>query len=274
MNTLKDEFTSKIPKKLVNLIPAGYDLIGDIVILEVPSELVKYEKKMAEFILKTRPNVKVVLKKAGVHTGIFRRQKLRCIAGDRRKETVYRENGVMLKLNVETVYFSPRLSNERKRIASLVQPGESVLVMFSGCAPYPLVISKNSKPKEVYGIEINPAAHKYALENVQLNKASNVKLFKGDVRKVAPLLKKKFDRIVMPLPKTADDFLGITIPLLKKRGVLHFYDFQSESLLKESEQKVIDSFSKRKRKCSVIQTVLCGQHAPRVFRICVDVQAN
>ena len=86
-------------------------------------------------------------------------------------------------MNVEKVYFSPRLSEERKRIFQQVKNNETILVMFSGIAVYPIVISKNTKAKAIVGIEINPIAHKYALENLKLNKISNVKLFLDDVKK-------------------------------------------------------------------------------------------
>ena len=39
---------------------------------------------------------------------------------------------------------------------------------------------------------------------------NNIKLIKGDVKKVIPKLvklKQKFDRILMPLPKRAEDFI-------------------------------------------------------------------
>ena len=67
--------------------------------------------------------------------------------------------------------------------------------------------SKNSPAKHIVGIEKNPIGHKYALENLRLNTkiAGKIELLKGDVRKVAPKLKKKFDRILMPLPKSAED---------------------------------------------------------------------
>ena len=63
--------------------------------------------------------------------------------------------------------------------------------MFSGIAPFPIVISKNSKANEIYGVEINPNAHKYALENLKLNKISNIKLFEGDVKTVLPDIEKE-----------------------------------------------------------------------------------
>jgi len=90
---------------------------------------------------------------------------------------VAKENNIRLKLDIEKVYFSPRLSLERMRIAELVNTSKSresknkksekkedILVMFSGCAPYCCVIAKNAKTKvnSVIGIEINPEGHKYA----------------------------------------------------------------------------------------------------------------
>ena len=69
--------------------------------------------------------------------------------------------------------------------------------MFSGSGVYPVVISKNTKAKEIYGIEINPIAHKYAEENIKLNKLKNIKLFCGDVKKTIPKLNRKFDRIFL-----------------------------------------------------------------------------
>lgn len=173
-------------------------------------------------------NVKVVCKKTKIHSGVFRTKKVKILAGERRKTTTHKENNIRVNLNVETCYFSPRLSNERLRIANLVKKGESVLVMFSGIGIYSWVISKNTLAKEIYGVEINPFAHKFAEENLKLNKIGNVKLFLGDVKKIVPKLKKKFDRIVMPLPKSAEEFLDVALKSAKKGTVIHFYDFLFE----------------------------------------------
>ena len=180
------------------------------------------------------------------------------------KETLHKENGISLKLNVEKCYFSARTSNERLRIAKLVKKNESVLVMFSGVAPFPLVISRNSKAREVYGIEINPIAHKYALENIRINKFSNIYLIKGDVKKELPKLKKKFDRIIMPLPKEAKNYLNLALKYLKNNGTIHLYLFSNEN-----------DFSKLKKEYSKkfkVKLTKCGAYAPRIFRVCLDLK--
>jgi len=186
--SLNDLLKDKLTRKELSLVPSSFDVIGDIIILELKEELIKKEKLIAEALLKLHKNIKTVVKKAGIHKGVYRTQKLKVLAGVNKKETIYKENNVKIKLDVEKVYFSPRLSSERKRIMGLVKPGESILVMFSGCGPYPLVLSKNTKAKEIYGVEINPMAHKYALENLKLNKLNNVSLYCGDVKEILPKL--------------------------------------------------------------------------------------
>lgn len=256
----------KLTAKELGLVPRSFDVIGDIAIIDIKKGLRK-EKLVAKALLKLNKNVKVVAKKTGIHKGRFRTQSLKVIAGDKRKTTVYRENNVKLMLNAETCYFSPRLSTERKRIAGLVKPGESILVMFSGVAPYPVVIAKNTKAAEVYGVELNPAAHKFAEKNVKLNKANHVFLFCGDVKEVVPKLEKKFDRILMPLPKGAEDYLDTAVAAARENAVIHFYDFVEE---KEFPKASIKKVKKKYPKARILKSVKCGQYSPRKYRVCVD----
>ncbi len=165
------------------------------------------------------------------------------------------------------------MSSERKRIVDLIKPNESVLVMFSGSGVYPLVIAKNSKCKEVYGIEINPIAHKYALENIKKNKLENkIELFLGDVKKIMPKLNKRFDRILMPLPKGGEDFLNLTLKYIKNKGIIHFYDFEHEDEIYKAEEKVRNACNKSNKKFKILKTIKCGQYSPRFYRVCVDFE--
>ncbi|MFH0752097.1 MAG: class I SAM-dependent methyltransferase family protein [archaeon] len=249
--------------------PTSFDVIGDIAILEIPEEHIKNEKAIAEQFLKDHKNIKVVAKKVGIHSGKYRTQNLKIIAGEKRKTTLHKENGIRMELNVETSYFSPRSSTERARIAGLVKPKEEVLVMFSGVAPFPLVLAKYSKPKVIYAIEINPKAHEFAEKNVKLNKFDNIKLYLGDVKEVLPKLKKKFDRIVMPLPKTAEEFLPDAKKYAKKGATIHFYTFGQEKEFKEIKKTIKKVFPKVK----TIKLVKCGKYAPYTFRVCAEFKA-
>ena len=117
--------------------------------------------------------------------------------------------------------------------------------MFSGCGVYPINIAKNTKAKEIYGIEINPVAHEYAEENARLNKTKNIRLFLGNVQKVIPNLDKKFDRILMPLPKGAEKFLGLALKVIKKQGVIHLYTFlEEENINKKYLEDYLKNYAK------------------------------
>ncbi|MBW2983742.1 class I SAM-dependent methyltransferase family protein [Candidatus Woesearchaeota archaeon] len=274
--SLRNSLKKKLTEKELKLLPSSYDVVGDILIFaDFPEELVKKEKIIAKKLLEQQKHVKVVCKKIGKYSGKYRTPKLKIIAGEKRKETTHKENAVSMRLNVESCYFSPRLSNERKRIADLVKKNEEILIMFAGVSPYSLVIAKNSKPKIIYAIEINPKAHKYALENVKLNKLEQkIKLSKGDVRKIVPKLNKRFDRVAMPLPKGGENYLDLALKAVKKKGMVHFYDFLHENNFHEAIEKVDLACRKTKKKYKILKLVKCGQFGPGIFRICIDFKVN
>ncbi|OIO62575.1 hypothetical protein AUJ83_02650 [Candidatus Woesearchaeota archaeon CG1_02_33_12] len=235
--TIRDLLKDKLTKKELNLVPSAFDVIGGIIILEIKQGIVKKEKIIAEAFLKLNKNIKTVAKKEGIHKGVYRVQKLKILAGISKKETIYKENNVKIKLDVENVYFSPRLSSERKRIMTLVKPKESILVMFSGCGPYPLVLSKNTKAKEVYGVEINPIAHKYALENLKLNKLNNISFYCGDVKEILP--KMGFDKFAL---KSRWDKKHLESKVKQNPFMIEFYtpkgDIESDKTVKKIDQSI------------------------------------
>jgi tRNA (guanine37-N1)-methyltransferase len=264
----KEHLKGILPDKEIEELPVAYDVIGDVIIVDLKGN--RHEKDVGEAILKANKSIKTILKKTGTHEGEFRTQPLEYVSGENKKEAMYRENNARMKLDVEKVYFSPRLATERKRIYLQVKKGEEILVMFSGCAPYPLVLSKNTKAKSITAIEKNPIAHKYALENVKLNKIKNVTLIKGDVKEEVPKLNKRFDRVIMPLPKGAEDFLELAFSVSKKGATINFYDFEYESELDNGEKKILNAAKKSGTKVKILRIVKCGQYPPGKFRICVD----
>ncbi len=271
---LKSLLKGKLSEEYFERLKSSYDVIGSIAILEIDEELRGKEKVIAEALLESNTTIKTVLRKDAAHRTEFRTQKMKFLAGIDTRETVHKENNVLLKLDVENVYFSPRLSTERKRISEQVKPGEDILVMFSGCSPYPCVLSKITEAKGIVGIEINPAGHKYGLENVKMNKIKNVELINGDVRLEVPKMNKKFDRIIMPLPKEAQDFLDVAFQAAMKGTRIHFYQFLHEDNFGEAEKKAKEEALKYGFKFKYLDLVKCGQHSPRVYRICLDFEVQ
>ena len=266
--SIKDFFKNEKDSKLLK---NSYDIVGSVAIIEVPKAMVKKERQIANYLLSIHPSVKTIVKKSGGHSGSFRIQKYKFLSGLKNFETQYTEFGLKFFFDIRKTYFTPRLASERERIAKLIKPGERVLVMFSGVAPYPLVFSRLSKAKEIIGIEINPNAHKFAIENIKRNKISNVKVFIGDVRKVLPKLGGKFDRIVMPLPKTAKKFLPFAFKFANKGAVIHYYEF-SDDVPQGTIKLVNEILKKQKVKGRVLQVVKAGQNAPYFYRVCADIE--
>ena len=271
----KEALASVLTKEELAVCPTGFDVIGDIAIIEVPQELEHKQRKIGQVLLDLVKHVKVVVKKHGIHSGVYRLQKYRIIAGERRKSTVHTESGVRLKIHIERTYYSPRSATERLRIAGLVGNGERVLVLFSGIAPFPLVIARNAQPAKVVGVELNPFAHDFAVQNVMLNKLGKViELVQGDVREVIPALEGKFDRIIMPLPKDAELFLGDALKAAKKGTMIHLYEFGRESEIPELVARAEGTCKSFKRSARVVRVVKAGEYAPYVFRLCLDLEVQ
>lgn len=270
---LKDFLKGKLTKKEYDVFPTSFDIIGDVAIFnEIPKELSKKEKLIAASLLKLNTNIKVVCKKIRNYSGKYRTLKLKIISGETRKETTYIENGCRFLLDVEKVYFSPRLGNERMRISDLVKRNENVLVMFSGCGPYTVQIAK--KASRVTAIEANPVAHKYALINLKLNKISNAEVIKGDVKNIIPKLRQKYDRIIMPLPKESMKYLKEALSVSKKGTIIHLYSFAKEDEFKDSENSIISICKKHGKRCEILRIVRAGEYSPRTYRICVDFKVQ
>lgn len=272
---LKHALEGVLTKKELTLFVGSYDVVGDIAIIIIPKGLESKEIHIAREILKNNRKIRVVAKRDSFYGGEFRTISLQILAGENRKETEVKEFGVRLLLNPETVYYSVRSGNERRRIAALVEEGEVVLVLFSGVAPYPLIISKYSKASSIVGIEKNPLAYEYGIKNLKRNnKLKNIRLYQGDAKIVVPSLSTRFDRVIMPLPKTGEEFLATSLKVLNPGGFLHFYDLQRAELFDQSVEKIVTACEAECR--TVVSATLsrCGHCSPRTYRICIDAKIH
>lgn len=269
---LKDLLKNQLGETELGYLVRGYDLVGDIAITIIPPELSHREKIIAEAIIETNKKIKVVAKRDGNYRGEFRTIPLTIIGGEKRKQTMHVEFGVRLLLNPELVYFSVRSGSERRRVASLVDPAEDVLVMFSGIAPYPLIIHKFSEAGRIVGIESNPKAHEYGIRNLALNKAKDsISLYCGDVKNVVPQLQSHYHRIIMPLPASSKDYIPLALKYLKPHGVIHFYEFHPAGSFDESLQTISELCRLEGREIVQHHGVVCGHTSPGTNRICLDV---
>ncbi len=271
--TVEDSLKNILSPDELQFLPKSQEVVGTILILEIPEKLRVHETLIAEAYLKLNKHLDTVVRKDEMHEGTFRTRTVKILAGKMRKETIHQESGVLMKLHLERTYFSARLGNERLRIAKQVKPGEDILVMFSGVGPYPLVLARRSPARHILGIEINPWAHVYAVENVQMNNLQHkITIQEGDVRDILPPLKKKFDRVVMPLPKTGEEFLSVVLPKVKKRGMIHLYAFLEEKDFGKEAVRISKMCKGLGYPVRILKKTACGQFSPGVFRVCFDMK--
>jgi tRNA (guanine37-N1)-methyltransferase len=279
-NKIRERLAGRIPDRLLDSVPASFDILGSksgsVAIVEVPDELMEYERALAEAIMGVHGNVKSVLGKESGRHGEYRLRELRLILGDADTEVEHRESGCRFRVDPNLAYFSTRESTERDRVASQVQPGEDVLVMFSGVAPFPICIAKRVVDAQVTGVEINPEAHRYGLINVELNKVQDrVRLLLGDVRDVCPTLGKQFDRVLMPLPKGAYEFLDLAVSMIRPGGTLHFYHWAPENDMFTEAMTLIKQAAERQgRDARFLGGVRVSLYSPRVCKVRVDAEVQ
>lgn len=273
---LKDALSGILSEPELDSVIGSFDIIGDIAIIEIPKNLTKHESRIGEALLKVHSNLKTVLKKLGPMEGEYRIRKLKCIAGEDNTIATYKESGVVMRFDVSKVYFSVRLSHERKRIAELVEQGERILALFAGVGPFPLVIAKKRKDAEIVAIELNPDAVEWMEKNIEKNKAKNVKAVLGDAREIVMRDYRDFaDRIIMPLPKSAEQFLDVAFAGAKDGATIHFYTFADiKNPFKDALKKAKKAAKAANVKISVVGERIARPYSAQTVQVVLDLKAN
>lgn len=249
--TLTQALQNKLSPELLAIVPQAFDIIGDIVIIEIPTQLKSCHSLIGEAILKTHKSIKTVLAKAGDINGIYRIRDYTFIAGEQKTQTTHREFGCVYHVDVAKAYFSPRLSHEHERVASLIKPGEVVADLFAGVGPFSVLIGKKCPQTKVYAIDLNPDAVELLKVNVRVNRVAN-RVFPvcGDARELSLCkLKGTADRVIMNLPETAIDFVDAACNAVKPQGgVLHFYGFvRSPDTIESLKQRFSEAVERNGR---------------------------
>ena len=219
---------NKLQPRLLASLPRAIDFVGDIAIVEVPLELDTYKPAIGEAIMKMNQKVRTVLAKASAVGGTYRLREFTVIAGEPRTETVHREYGCQYAVDVAKAFFSPRLSFEHRRVASLVEEDETIVDLFAGVGPFSIQIAKKRQNVTVYAVDVNPDAVEYLKKNIRVNRViGQVQPILGDARQVVKSrLCGVADRAIMNLPEKAIQFVDVACETIKPSGgAVHFYSF-------------------------------------------------
>jgi tRNA (guanine37-N1)-methyltransferase len=278
---LKTLLSEVLPPEEISHIYNSYDIVGDIAIIRLTGKSRKYSQIIADTIMKVHKNVRTVLAQTSPVHGDYRLRKLEHIAGEKRTTTVHRESGCLFLVDVDKCYFSPRLFYERMRIAKLVRDGETVVNMFAGVGCFSLVIARHSNAAKIYSIDINPLAVQYMRENVKLNRAfGRVIPIEGDAKEIIlKMLHGVADRVLMPLPEKALEYLPYALLALKGGGGwIHYYDFEHAGKRENAVEKVKLKVAQRLESLGVKFEIPFGRKVrtigPNWYQIVLDIKAS
>jgi tRNA (guanine37-N1)-methyltransferase len=220
------EAVEGVPEELMAHLPTSFDTVGDIIIMKLPDELLGHVKQIGEAVLKANPSIRLVAMDRGI-TGEERVRDLEPMAGEGGLETVHSEYGIRFAVDVSKCYFSPRLATERRRVADLVKDGERILDMFAGVGPFSIMIAKTAKADKIWAVDINADAVEYMKMNIKLNRAEGIEPVCANavdvIRALPPL-----NRIIMNLPHSGHEFLGVAIMACANDAVIHYYEISKE----------------------------------------------
>lgn len=254
---------------------SAFDQIGDIVIIKIPDELMPKKKLIAEAILANVKTAKAVFAQVSAVKGDYRIRELEFVAGENRTVTEYKEHGCRFKVDVAKTYFSPRLSTERQRIAEMVGDNETIVNMFAGVGTYSVIIAKTNKTCRVYSIDSNAAASELDRVNAKLNKVQDrIITICGDAAAVIKeSLAGQADRVLMPLPERAKEFVDPAVLALKKKGIVHYFAHVKADSKKAGLELGLndahDAFAKYDHQVLAVRVV--REVGPRIYQIVADV---
>ncbi len=259
----------------------SYDIVGDIAVIRVPELLKQRSKIIAEAIMHSHKRLKAVWRQTSSVSGNFRLRGLELVLGERKTETVHKEHGCIFKVDLEKCYFSPRLAYERMRIARQVRPDEVISNMFAGVGCYSIIIAKHSKPRKIFSIDTNSSAIQYMRENIRLNRVEETVVpVQGDSKEViVERLQNIADRIIMPLPEKAYEYLDYAVMALKPTGGwIHYYDFEhakkGENPIEKTESKASEKLQTLGASFAVEFGRTVRTTGPNWYQVVLDIQVK
>jgi tRNA wybutosine-synthesizing protein 2 len=267
---LKEYLKTFLSETELAFVPAGWQVLGNIIIVDIPEILEDKETRIAEALLSMYPKCRTVVRDFGIE-GQFRQPKRELLLGSE-TETIHREHGCFFKQDVTKVMYSKGNLEERKRMSRLGE-GEVIVDMFAGIGYFSIPMAVHSRPKKITGIEINPESFAYLKENIRLNKVEDIFIpICGDCSKAAP--EGTADRVLMGYVGTTHHYLEPAIKALKKGGgILHYHETVPESLTRtRPQERVRKAACSLGKKVEILETRRIKKYSPGVLHVVVDVR--
>lgn len=240
-----------------NIQFSAYEIIGDIIHLNLNEEQQKYKKIIGDVIFfKTG---KTVINKTGKIEESFRYYHSEVLAGPNVLKTVHKENGVKFFLDLEKVYWCSRLQTERIRIIQMIKKGETVCDPFCGAGPHVLPAIK--KGAKALCNDLNPSAIECLKKSLEINKLKCDLVENTDAKTfLEKISNEKVDHFIFNLPEYSLDYIKFTENFKDKFYIHVFFFNRNEQNCKKMIElrtgyKVKDDWLREVRKVSPAKSV-------------------
>ena len=262
-----------IPKRLHDKLPSGYSVIGDIAILRhLSPELDRYKTALGDQIISVDVQVQTVIEQTDTISS-FRKPVIIHLAGVKRTVTKHKEFGTIFNIDLANITFSPGNKGERSYLIQTVENYETVCDMFSCIGNLSLPICVNNETVKVYGVEINPEAYNFLLENIKENKVEHIYFpILGDNRIETP--KNIATRVLMGY-FGIDEIQFITaIESVKQEGWIHFHDLVQRDTYMQKNEVIENVLNETRYNVVIKNTRRIKKYSPRQIHVCYDIYVN
>ena len=256
-----------VPDEIKDKLPKRWEQLGHVLVLKIDDELEDWLEQIAityALVL----GVDTVLRDTGGVHGQYREPVMELLLGDN-TETIHLENSIKYCLDAGKIMFSSGNVDERIRMASVCQPGETVVDMFAGIGYFTLPMAVHSQPARIIAHEINPNSHKYLKMNSQLNGVANiVEPVLGDCMDAEENIA---DRIVMGYVGTTHEYLPKAMKILKDTGIIHYHETCPDRLMPDRPQeRVIAAAMMAGKSIEFMEMRTIKTYSPGVVHVVVD----
>lgn len=259
-----------IPDNEKRLLPSGWQVLGDIILVSLHPGLEKYSSEIGNALLALYPACRTVLKDSGIKDRI-RQPSREVIAGNKETITLHKENGCYFKLDAMQLMYSKGNLAEKKRMSKLGK-GETIIDMFAGIGYFSIPMAVHSGPEKILAIEINPVAFEYLKKNIILNKVEDIiEPVLGDCSTVTP--RGVADRVIMGY-LTASEYLEKGIRALLPGGILHYHEAVPGAVIHRPADRIIAAAGEQGHSAEILELRKIKKYSPGVWHVVVDARLD
>lgn len=259
----------KLDDSLLEKLPSGYSIIGDIAIFRhIDQKLDDLKQDIGNIVIERDPQVNVVVEQFSTES-IYRKPQIIHLAGEKRTITKHKEYNTIFNIDVAKMTFSPGNKGERGFLIDSVQDNEVIVDMFACAGNLSLPIVKNNSTVKCYGIEMNVEAYSFLERNIEENKIKD-RYFPilGDNRDKTP--KDIASRVLMGYFECDASQLFRAINAINNEGWIHYHIIIQRGKIENAVKAVTSQIKSLKHEFSIKEKRQIKKFSPRLIHYCFD----